>query len=254
MGKLATAIIGGMVGALLAAGVLFYGLNDGKAWLLAEDRDRIGQLERQVEELANKPAPAPVVEQAALPDDVGARLGRLESMMLSVTERAESSEKSQAMLLSIGLLRQAVDRGDDFTVEAAAVKHLLPGEDLAGLGDGAPIPRRDQLAERFPLLAQQLLDQENEARGHGFWRIVAAHVQKVIRIRRMDGMGNDAEAVLGRAEAALAKNDWEKLDTEMRGLPGPYLAAAEPWLTQLEARLAADRALSRLTAQAVTRK
>jgi hypothetical protein len=251
MGKFAFAILGGIIGSLLAIGAGLYAVHGAKEWLLADDHDRLSQLERQVEELANKPAP--VVSAPEIPDDVGTRLGRLESMVLGLSEHAASSEKSQAALLVVGQLRFAVDRGDEFTVELAAVKHMLPGEDGAGLGDGTAIPRRDQLAQRFPALAHQLLDQENEARSRGFWPMIASHVQKVIRFRRMDGKGNDAEAILGRTEAAMAKDDWDQVVLEMRSLPGPYLAAAEPWLTQAEARVAADRALSRLTARALAR-
>ena len=251
MGKFVFAILGGIIGALLTIGAGYYGRNSVKEWLLADDHDRLSQLEHQVEDLAAKPPPAP--EKPTIPDDVAARLSHVESAVLGLSERAESADKGQAPLLAVGQLRQAMERGDEFSAELAAVKRVLPGEDVAGLGDGSAIARRDQLTQRFPALAAKLLDQENEARSRGFWPMIWSHIQKVIRFRRTDGRGNDAEAILSRAETAMAKNDWDQLLVEMKSLPGPYLATAEPWLTQAEARVAADRTLSRLTARAMAR-
>jgi hypothetical protein len=277
-GRVAAALFGGLVGAGLtvaAIGAALYSGRDAiRAHLLADEHDRLARLESGVADLAARLAQPP----ANPAEEVGERVARVESeleqlrraipsegLLLRLTERTESAERSmrelaqsqaasQALLLAVGQLREAVNRGDDFAMELSAVRRLLPKDaPLDGLGDGAAIARRDQLVQRFVPMARQLLDQENEARGRGWWQAILAHVQKVIRLRRIDGKGNDAEAVLGRAEAALDRDDWDQAVAEMRGLPGPFARTAEPWMRQAEARLAADRALSRLTAAAAAR-
>jgi len=276
--SLAAALAGGLTGACLAAAAILataYVERDRlRDWLLAGDRDRLARLEAGAADLAARLAQPPANPAEEFDQRLTHLEGELdqlrrsipsEAMLLRLTERTESAERgiqelahaqaaSQALLLAVGQLREAVNRGDDFAAELAAVRRLLPdAEALEGLGDGAAIARRDQLLQRFPALVRDVLDQENEARARGWWNAILAHVQKVIRVRRIDGKGNDAEAVLGRTEAALEKNDWDQAVAEMRGLSGPFARTADEWMKQAEARLKADRALSRLTGLAAAR-
>jgi hypothetical protein len=161
-------------------------------------------------------------------------------------------------LLVVGQLRDAVDRGDRFDLELAAAKRQLQADEIGlldALVDGADsgIPRREVLLQRFHPLVQTLLQQEQDAQGGGFWHVIASHLHKLVTLRRMDGKGNDAEAVLGRVEAALAKEDWDQAVEEMHALPGPFAATAAPWIKQAELRLAADRALAKLAALVAAR-
>jgi hypothetical protein len=163
-----------------------------------------------------------------------------------------------ALLISLGQLRDAVDRGDNFVSEMAVVRLQAPSDELALLdnfaaGAESGIARREQLRSRFAALSESLLAQEYDRAQIGFWPSLRAHLHRIVRIRRIDGMGNDVEAILARTEMAIKADDWDKALLEMSALSGPFATTAESWVHQVELRLAADRALSRLTALAAAR-
>jgi hypothetical protein len=185
-----------------------------------------------------------------------------EGLILHLTERvdalAQAQAAGQALLLTVGQLREAVDRGDSFSAELAATRRLAQGDEntmLDAFADGAStgIPRRDQLLRDFQPLSDQLLQMESQVGGTGFWQTIISHMRKVISLRRMDGKGNDAEAVLGRAEAAINQGNWDGAVEDMRALPGPFEVLADDWIRGARLRLAADRALSQLAASAAAR-
>ncbi len=276
-----TALAGALIGSLLTlaalAGLAITERPRLQAWLVGDELSRLAN--RQAELQARLDQPAPI---AVLPDDLGQHLARIdadliqlhrsippEGLLVQLSARTEAAERSirevtesqataQALLLIVGQLRAAVDRGDSYELELAALRRLLPAEDASMIAPLAAtaaqgIPRHDQLRQTWPAVTEHLLDQENAAVGPGLWPVVWRHLQKLIAIRRMDGKGNDAEAVLARAEAALDKDDWDQMVAELRGLPGPFAATAAPWLEQADARVAADHALAKVTAWAASR-
>jgi hypothetical protein len=278
------ALFGGIVGALFAVVVLGaagYNKRDQlRLWLLSDDEvrlahleARIGELSDRIDQLAAQSAqasrePADTVKLESQIADLRRSIPA-EGLILRLTDRVEAAERAErelaqtqaastALLLTVGQLRDAVDRGDHFTAELAAARQMAKGDDSALLDSFAPgaetgIARRDQLLRDFKPLTEKLLQQEADSDVPGFWTMISRHLRKVVSIRRMDGQGNDAEAVLARTDAAFKEGDWDKAVENMRALPGPYLATADDWLRQARLRLAADRALSQLAAAAAAR-
>jgi hypothetical protein len=278
------ALFGGVVGALFSIVVIAaagYNKHDQlRHWLLAEDEARLSHLESRVADLAGRidQLAAQTAQASREPPDTVKLEGEIadlrrsvpaEGLILRLTERVEAAERAErelaqaqasasALLLTIGQLRDAVDRGDRFTAELAAARQMAKGDDATLLdsfaaGADAGIERRDQLLRDFKPLSEKLLRQEADADEPGFWHAIGRQLRRVVAIRRMDGAGNDAQAVLARTEAALKENDWDKAVEAMRALPGPYLATADDWIRQVRLRLAADRALSQLSAAAAAR-
>jgi len=278
------AVFGGIVGALVAVvviGAAGYNKRDQlRLWLLSDDEVRISHLESRIGELSDRldQVTAQTAQATREPPDTAKLEGQIadlrrsipaEGLILRLTERVEAAERAErelsqsqaaasALLLTIGQLRDAVDRGDHFAPELAAARQMAKGDDTALLDSFAPgaetgIERRDQLLRDFKPLSGKLLQQEAESEEPGFWRAIARNLRKVASVRRMDGAGNDAEAVLARADAALKEGDWDKAVESLRALPGPYLETADSWLSQARLRLAADRALSQLAAAAAAR-
>jgi len=278
-----SAIFGGVVGALFAIVVIAaagYNKRDQlRAWLLADEDVRLSHLESRVAELSLHldqlaAQTAQTAQAAHEPPDTVKLEGEIadlkrsipsEGLLLRLTERVDAAERAErdlgaghALLLTVGQLRDAVDRGDRFSAELAATRQLAKGDEISLLDSFAPgadsgIERRDQLSREFKPLSEKLLQQEADAEEPGFWHMIARHLRKVVAIRRMDGRGNDAEAVLARADSAFRDNDWDRALEEMRALPGPYLDTAGNWLRQAKLRLAADRALSQLAAATAAR-
>jgi hypothetical protein len=278
------AVFGGIVGALFAMLVIAaagYNKRDQvRQWLLADDEARLARLESRAEALSGRidQLAAQTAQASREPPDTVKLEGEIadlrrampaEGLILRLTERVEAAEQAEralaeaqasasALLLTIGQLRDAVDRGDRFTAELSAARQMAKGDEAALLDSFAPgadtgIERRDQLLRDFKPLSEKLLRQEADAEEPGFWHAIARQLRKVVSIRRIDGTGNDAQAVLARTEAAFQENDWDKAVENMRALPGPYLATADDWIRQARLRLAADRALSQLAAAAAAR-
>jgi len=278
------AVFGGLIGALIAVVVVAaagYNRKDQlRLWLLSDDEARLSHIESRIGELSERldQVSAQSAQVSREPPDTVKLEGQIadlrraipaEGLILRLTERVEAAERAEreltqtqaaasALLLTIGQLRDAVDRGDRFAAELAAARQMAKGDDTALLDSFAPgaetgIARRDQLLRDFAPLREKLLQQEADSEEPGFWHALARHARKLVTIRRMDGRGNDAEAVLARADAALTEGDWDKGVEAMRALPGPYLASADDWLHQARLRLAADRALSQLAAAAGAR-
>lgn len=268
------AIVSSIIGAGLATAVIFaagYNQRDHlRSWLLADDEARLTAAEAKVADLTARldqvsaQATKEPVDTVKLESEI-ADLRRSipdQGIMLRLTERVDALARAeaagQALLLTVGQLRDAVDRGDKFSAELTATRRLTQGDEntmLDAFADGATagIPRRDQLLRDFQPLSERLLQHESEVESGGVWQTIVSHVRKVISLRRMDGKGNDAEAVLGRAQAAFKQGDWDKAVEDMRALPGPFEAMADDWIKGARLRLAADRALSQLAASAAAR-
>ena len=270
-------LVSGLVGACIAALVIFaagYNKRDQlRTWLLASEETRLSAAESQMADLGARldQLTAQAAQAAKEPPDTVkleseiADLRRSipdQGIMLRLTEKVDALARAeaagQALLLTVGQLREAVDRGDRFAAELAAARRLAQGDETVMLdafaaGAETGIPRRDQLLRDFQPLSEKLLQHESEVESSGFWQAIIAHVRKVISLRRMDGKGNDAEAVLGRTEAAFRQGDWDKAVDDMRALPGPFEAMADDWIKGARLRLAADRDLSQLAASAAAR-
>lgn len=271
------AFVSGIVGACVAAAVLFaaaYNKRDQlRGWLLADEEARLSASEAKVAELSSRldELSTQTAQAAKEPPDTVKLENQIadlkrsipaEGLILHLTERvdalAQAQAAGQALLLTVGQLREAVDRGDSFTAELAATRRLAQGDEttmLDAFADGAStgIPRRDQLLRDFKPLSDQLLQKESEVGGTGPWQAIVSHLRKIISLRRMDGKGNDAEAVLARTDSAFKQGDWDKAIEDMRALPGPFEAIADDWIRGARLRLAADRALSQLAASAAAR-
>ena len=278
------AVFGGIVGALFSVLVIAaagYNKHDQlRQWLLADDEARLSHLETRVTELSDRldQVTAQAAQVSREPPDTVKLEGEIadlrrsvpaEALILRLTERVEAAERAErelaqaqasatALLLTIGQLRDAVDRGDRFSAELAAARQMTKGDDSSLLDSFAPgaetgIERRDQLLRDFTPLSEKLLRQEADSAEPGFWHAITRQLRKVVSIRRTDGTGNDAAAVLARTEAAFKEGNWDKAVEDMRALPGPYLATADDWIRQVRLRLAADRALSQLAAAAAAR-
>lgn len=275
--RLPAALFGAVVGGGIAAAIIFaaaYNKRDSlRAWLLTDEEPRIAAAEAKVAELNARldQLSAQTAQAAREPPDTArleAQIADLkrsipqEGLILHLTERvdalAQAQAAGQALLLTVGQLREAVDRGDSFSAELAATRRLAQGDEntlLDAFADGAPtgIPSRDKILRDFKSLSEALLQREAEVEGRGFWQTIVSHMRKVISLRRMDGKGNDAEAVLARTDAAFKQGDWDRAVEDMRALPGPFEAMADEWIKGARLRLAADRALSQLAASAAAR-
>jgi uroporphyrinogen-III synthase len=212
-------------------------------------------------------------------DDLAKRLQTLESKsadaasVLALSDRVHALETSArtavaeqtarvGLLLAIAQWHEAIAFGRPYQLELESVKVLSaragapitiddPGI-IAHATTG--IATIDTLRARFDDNAGRVLRATAVPDGVGGW--LARSFERlfaIITIRRVDGLvqGNMPSAILARAGAYLRDGNLAAALTEMDALQGPAAEAAQPWVDEARARVAAERAAGDATAKAV---
>ncbi len=226
---------------------------------LADSRG--GASAERTEQLAN--------DVSRLGADVQALRGALppEGTILRLAERTETAEKqvrdiaaqhasAQALLLVVGQLREAIDRGDPYGFELQAVRRIIAGQDdldridsLAGSAEEG-IPRKQELSSRWPTVAKDILRAALAQPDGDLWQRTLYKLTSLVSVRQLDGQGAGATAIVGRTETWVKDGDLAKAVHELSKLEGAPSAAAASWLRAAQARVTAQRALSELSASA----
>ncbi|KIL97978.1 hypothetical protein CCC_01039 [Paramagnetospirillum magnetotacticum MS-1] len=211
----------------------------------------IESLAKQIAELKRSSAEASAVLRLS---------ERLEQLDQNVRELQSKRSSAAALLLAVGQLREAAAAGRSFESEWRAAR-VLAGEDSESLAlldglkpfAGTGIASRATLAQRFETLAPALIRAEILPEGDGWWRRTLDRLLSLVTIRREDGaaLGQNAAAIIGRAQAAISRDDPAGALAELEGLSAGPAQAAQSWITEARARQSADKALSQLTAQAL---
>lgn len=186
-------------------------------------------------------------------DAVQQRLGKIESMLPTLTE-AVDAENAQAKRASLAValsgLREAVNAGRPYAPELATLTALSP--DTSDLGDlieyeDTGIPTLAMLTKSFAPLRDQALAAQSDSESDLLGRLLGS-AQSLVKVRRIgeEATGDSPDAVLARAHARLEAGQLDKAIDEVEQLRGPPAQIFGPWLDQGLARLDADAALRRL--------
>jgi hypothetical protein len=153
-------------------------------------------------------------------------------------------------------LRSAVERGEPFAQELAAVKPLVP--DAAATAPLEPfaatgVPRTAALARELSQLSGPMLSAAGAApRDGGIMDRLAQNAERLVRIRPInEAPGDDPATVMARAEAKAAHGDLSGALAELGSLPAPVRAPAQGWMKKAEAQIAALAAARALADNAV---
>jgi hypothetical protein len=144
-------------------------------------------------------------------------------------------------------LRAALDTGQAYTAAVA----MLQGSDVpAALSDHAAtgLPTLANLQGSFPAAARAALDAALRANPGETWTDrVGTFLRSQTGARSVTPReGNDPDAVLSRAEAALATGDLDTALQEISALPDEAKAAMTDWTNLAEQRRAAAAAIETL--------
>jgi hypothetical protein len=236
------------------------GRRDEEVFTAARDaRARVDANAAAVADLAQKIPAATAAERGAV-EDLGKRVSALESLgnRVSAIERsaqaAERGDRALRLALAATALNTAVERGDAFTPELAAVKAfggdpklIAALEPLAG--SGVPLPAA--LARELSELAPSLQASTAPSRESVLARL-QANAEKLVQVRRVDEpAGSDAGAIVARAQAKASRGDIAGAASELGQLPPDARARAQAWITRAQARQAAIDASRRLAADAL---
>jgi hypothetical protein len=236
------------------------GRRDEEVFTAARDaRARVDANAAAVADLAQKIPGATAAERGAV-EDLGKRVSALEALgnRISALERsqqtAERGDRALRLALAATALNTAVERGDAFTPELAAVKALGGDPKLIAALEpfaGSGVPPAASLARELAELAPSLQASPVPSRESVLARL-QANAEKLVQVRRLDApAGSDAGAVVARAQAKASRGDIGGAASELGQLPPDTRARAQAWITRVEARQAAIDASHRLAADAL---
>lgn len=183
-----------------------------------------------------------------------------------LTERAEAAaqtahdiaaqrQSAEALLLVVGQLRDAVERGDPYETELAAARQIAPVRATSALDSLSAdattgIARERNLIEAFPVLARNIVRATTQPQSDDFWQELRREASTLVSVRRIDGKGDSTAAIVARAEQAVKDGDLAGAVKELSALSGAPADAARDWIAAAKARLAAEQALSQVSAEA----
>jgi hypothetical protein len=218
--------------------------------------DRLTALETAAKALADRAA-----DLSQRVDQVGA-VARAADRQASLANeeaahsRAESSADRAVRLAFVAArLRDAVERGEPFADELAAMKPLVPDKaPLAPLEAFAAtgVPPAAALARELSAIVPTMLAVASPApRDGGMLDRLQAGAERLVRVRRINETpGDDPSAVIGRIEVKAARGDIEGALTEFPKLPAAVRAPADAWIKKAETRRSALDATGRLAREA----
>ena len=172
--------------------------------------------------------------------------------------------RSRSLLLSVGLLRDAVRSGRSFDGELAALKVLIEKNKSIKklLSDGlvkfdkfskSGVPSLQMLQSQFAEKAGSIVQIALLPNDGGWAKRTLIRLVESVKWRRTDNLvGNGAEAVVSRAEWALKSGDIRKTIKELSILEGKPAELAADWLNGANAYIVAEKALAHLQTQVVS--
>ncbi|MBC7907142.1 MAG: hypothetical protein H7Y60_10400 [Rhodospirillaceae bacterium] len=213
--------------------------------------DEVDALSKEVTELKKTSADAAAVLRLA---------DRVEKVEAGFRDMQARRSSASAMMLAVGQLREALAKAMPFDAELRAVRALggqdaevLPVLDALKPRAVTGIPTAPVLTARFTALAPAIVRATVLPQDQSWWRQTMDRFTSLVTVRREDGdaAGPQPAAIVARAEADLRLDDLAGAVTEVETLTGGPADQAANWLADAKARLAADKAVSELTAHVV---
>lgn len=226
---------------------------------------RVDKTESRLTDIENRPIPevgATVEAVAAYERELAAmrkmfegELTKIESAQkqASVAGEATTARANTALEnASLARIKAAVNSGVPFIDAANTLSDIgisVP-ESLVGVAKSG-VPTLAQLQSEFPEAARAALAASGAAEtDSGNVGKFGAFLRAQLGARSLEPReGDDADAVLSRAEAALRSGDIAQSITEVSALPEPALAQMAAWITQAKLRHDTVTALAALSAE-----
>jgi hypothetical protein len=211
-------------------------------------RGEIASLKETVTELVASALTAGDADVELELDGHDARLAKLEAAIAEVAAQGTAGPRSAAAAIAFANLRAAVNAGRPYAAELVAMEAARADHaDLMALAANADkgIPTVADLTRSFRAAREASLAAVSPPADASILEGLLLSVTSAVKIRRIDGAntGDDAEAVLARAETALKQGALAEAVKEIETLSGPPRQAMEQWLGEARARISADETL-----------
>lgn len=200
-------------------------------------------------------------------NDLEGRLGYALTTGTSLSDRVAALEKAAAAMdrkvagigaLAVRDLREALATGTPFASELAAVRAsgIADEASAVALDTIAPfaakgIPTREQVVQSFAWQVPAVVRADMGGLDAGLGQRMLGWVTGVAEVLRLPvsdlSDGQSTPALMARAAGMLERGEFAAAADLVAMLPGPSAAAAQPWLAEARARIAADNANALLT-------
>jgi len=188
-----------------------------------------------------------LAEQQAASAALTADMQRMASLQAEGLANAETEALNAARAAqtaaALQVVRTALETGEPFETALATLENV-PDALTAVAADG--VATAENLQDAFPDLSRAALAAARAAAAQGDTAgSILAFVQKQVGARSVTPRaGDDPDAVLSRAEAAVRAADWETALAEIAALPDAAQSPLVDWSTAAQTRAAATAALS----------
>ncbi len=165
-----------------------------------------------------------------------------------------SAQERAARAIAITSLRNAVDSGEAYEAELAAVEAVLPGDtaELAPLKASATsgIPSSAALIAGFGKVARDMNAVSLTSESDDLVDRLFSGVRSLVSVRTpTDSEGTSSAELLGTMETRVSAGDFDGAIKAYDALPEPMQKVGAAWAGQVKARLAADELVKKITAQ-----
>ena len=213
------------------------------------DQSELARLQASVADLQTNGIPAAALTAATTA--VETKLADVEAKIATIRTEAEAIAKSTANRAALSQLMAALDTGAPYSAAITGLPDVALPEVIAANAQTG-LPSLQSLRESFPDAARQALDAAFRAdAGQGWTERLTTFLQGQTGARSLSPReGADPDAVLSRAEAALAAADLTAALAELQTLPPAAQTAMSDWLARATVRQEATAALQDLLSKA----
>jgi hypothetical protein len=172
---------------------------------------------------------------------------RLQEELPAVAAEARSAATAARASYAVVAASEASRTSGPFEQAHASLASLLPND--ANVTALAPLartgaPTRTELREEFAQLDNEIIRAARQSQaGAGFWGRIQAALAQWIVVRRA-ASGDTPDAIVERAERALAGDRLEEAVTELNRLPDAPKRVAQSWINAASRRAEIDRRLA----------
>lgn len=209
---------------------------------------QVADLEQRLNALESRPSVAGTAAAAdlAAAEAAAAAARKAEAEAARLKTEAEAAARLSAARAALGAIRAAFESGAAYEADLAALTDagLAVPEALAQQAQG--IPTLAALRDGFPDAARDALTTSlSETAGGGTWDRLTAFLRSQTGARSLTPRaGDDPDAILSRAEAAVSAGDLSAALAEIAALPDGGRARLAEWTALAERRLAAAGAIA----------
>jgi hypothetical protein len=213
------------------------------------NQSALTKLQSEVDQI--KSGGLPAIDLTQVTAAIDAKLAEADAKIAAIKSDAELIAKTAAQRAAVHQLLAALESGAPYSSALTDLSEIILPPVLSDNAQSG-LPSLQSLRATFPDAARAALDASLRAEmGQSWTERIGTFLRGQTGARSLEPReGNDPDAVLSRAEAALATGDVTAVIAELDGLPAEGKAAMGDWTSRAKTRETANAAVQDLLAAA----